>query len=66
MFGFFNNEETNFGAPNYYGWGSSTSNHEGYDARRQRNEQKTRDYFRGLYGADPVELGFEVPDWDWD
>lgn len=65
MFGCFNNNGADFGASNNYGWGVNTPNHESYDNRRQRNEQITRDYFRGLYGSDSREFGFEVPDWEW-
>ena len=47
-------------------WGHESSNYERPETRRQRNEQITRDYFRNLYGADPWDVGLEVPDWKWD
>ena len=65
LFGIFNNNEADFGVSSNYGWGINTPNHESYEARRQRNERMTRDYFREIYGADPMDLGFEVPDWEW-
>ncbi len=74
MFGFFGSDKDGwFSGSNDDHWFSSASynknNRSGcvsdYEAKRLRNEQITRDYFRNLYGVDPVDLGFQVPDWDW-
>lgn len=53
-------------ADNTCGWGHKSQSYERPEIRRQRNEAVTREYFRNLYGDDPVEMGFEVPDWKWD
>ena len=46
--------------------GPGSAKYEDYETRRRRNETITRDYFRNLYGADPWDVGLEVPDWKWD
>ena len=69
MFGSFENDNDNV-----FGWGATNessrrhtnpSKNESYEVRRRKNESITRDYFRNIYGEDPWNLGFEVPDWDW-
>ena len=49
-----------------YGWIHDSPGYVRQEVRRQRNEMTTRDYFRGVYGTDPWDVGFEVPDWKWD
>lgn len=61
---FYNSIGPEFGTSKDCRCGINTPRQDSYEACRQRNELLTRDYFRGLYGADPMELGFEVPDWE--
>ncbi len=74
MFGFFGSDNSGwFSESNGDYWFSSApcnrNNRSGceddYEAKHLRNEQITSDYFRGIYGADPNDLGFQVPDWNW-
>lgn len=74
MFGFFgsNNDGWFSGLNDDCGFSSSFNNRNNrssgmsdYESKRLRNEGITRDYFREIYGADPNDLGLQVPDWDW-
>ena len=74
MFGFFGSKNDGWGSgPNDdYGFSSVLHNKNDrscygsdYESKRLRNERITRDYFHNIHGTDPVDLGFQVPDWDW-
>ena len=74
MFGFFESDNSDWfpDSNDNYGFGSvdhSRSNCSygisDYESKRWRNEGITRDYFCGKYGADRLDIGFQVPDWDW-
>lgn len=72
MFGFYGSNSGDWFSASGEGFGFSSANNRNnscgvnnFEARCLRNEQTTRDYFRNTYGVDPVDLGFNVPDWDW-